>query len=336
LTQDEPIAEDPDFEEDYDFEQDLRTRNMQIDPDRADKHDRLVLFANNWIHFLMMEHFDDYSRENILGWLDTRLIRIINKWNEVNVEDFHVHADNFIRTSEITRENPYILFNLASESAGTGSVFKNKLSIEMAGFQVPTTDIDGPAGTTQIRRGMKAIFESKEYLIFHETYKEWAMNFGEAREPTPEEFQEPGPSRERPMTPEADPPLFAQERARPVTPVLSRHGSPQFNAFIAHPTETVSTHPDPDQAQTVPHLSQGTALPATGPDDHPIPSMPASNIQQTDSSIGRRETKPTEQYINSAKRVQNTTIFEENITWSFVLAMVLLFLILWAIISKQS
>ena len=204
----------------------------------------------------------------------------------------------------------------------------------MAGFEVPTTTMIGPAAGSQIRKAMKAIYTSEEYLLFHETYKEWAMELGKSfgREATPETFpREPStsPQPERSMTPEADNPEL--ERARSATPVLRR---PQFNAFTATSSELVSTHVDPDDAQTVPHLSQGTDL-ARGI-DYPIPSMPPSNAPQSDRSIANRETVPSAEWTYSTMGVRNTTIFEENITWSFVLAMVLLFLILWAIISKQS
>ena len=299
----------------YNFEEDFANHDFKV-PQGADQRDRLILFAQHWIHFLKEDPFwvPDFHPDVINRWFRTRLRPIFRAWIENNEEEFSVHPVDFVN-QQINNRLGFFTLNLNEQSRLEYN--ENKTQLEMTGIAYPESEKTGAAASIEIRRKEQELFRLPEFKRFHTLFNEWATHNPLDADPTPSPTYTRTPA--------------SLTRSRSV----SRRSQTSINP---EPNVQPSFRPvTPYNPTDVPALSSGGSFrPLVRPRAvRGRPSLVPSTISQTVSELDRARTQWSPEYIASAERVRNTSIFEENITWSWILAMVLIFLILWSLLTRR-
>ena len=321
--------------EPYNFEQELANHNFRV-PVGSDPRNRLIIFAQQWVYFLTDDPFfvPDFNEDDINRWFHERLRFVFRSFIQVNVEKLAVHPVDFIdRTTHSTG-----LFKLNLTEEARLQFNENQVQLAMCGIAYPDSNKEGRAKTIDIKRKEAKLFNVTEFLRFHTLFNQWAQDNPLDISPSPSRssesmaisidnrFQQISQARSYTRTP------ASLTRSRSVS---RSHSSIDPNPHVPPFFRPITPINQPIEA---PALSSGGRTFQRVLEPAPRrarPSIAPSFLSHTESELDRAQTQWSQAYFDSASRVQNTSIFEENITFSFVLSMTLIFLILWALISRR-
>ena len=294
------------------------------------------IFAQRWsVSQNQWVDRDEYLEDNILEFFRSRLKRLFDSWNNKNSFKYRIKPIDFIQTTTQTFDG-FIL-----PSAGRGqSLDDNDLILRMAG-------VDPNFFGRTSRTNYSKLFNGIRFKKFYELYKVWAPTYKLEGTELPDL-----------------PPLIPEYELDDTATVATRDPSPDRPSPIESPygrvIEPAAAVMNPQMFNTMQHdqpLDQpaepnqlfNSLDPGLLPEDTESESEKEQKqaevdpmerpefIQQSPEEIAARETIPSKGYIDSARRVQSVSIFEEKAakSWSFWLAILMFIIICWALITRR-
>ena len=305
------------------------------------------IFGERWSDRLKIwVERDEYSEVNIQEFFRSRLKLLFDSWNNQNTFKYRIRPIDFLQQVKQT----YVGFILPS--AESFSLDDNDISLRMAG-------IDPNSLGKPTRSRYEKLFNGQKYTTFYQTYEVWAHIYSMKGLELPNLIPEDVIERDDQSVVHAS--VYAEDRR--IEQTVEVVSGPQMYNSMLHQQEAEDIRevanelfnsvepgllPTEDDAEAqrgdveVEEASRSDreqkADSIGGMDD--IDSLGSGMdrpdfVEQSESEIAGLETHPAQSWLDSAARVQSTTIFEEKASWSFYLSIFMLVIICWALITRR-